>query len=149
MSVRNKDVRSLLDLVVGLDRRYTWKIDGRTINVFPRSVADDPMYLLNRRIPVLTVSNAKDVDDAVDQVMSQAAADQPILLDSIGSPPPFAEPWSVVLKDCSLREVFNRIAAHSGPTYGWQFAATRSRHFRQMNFHYRLSGPRGQDDLTK
>lgn len=142
LKTSNQDVRGMLGLVVGLDQRYTWKLDGRTINVFPRSVADDSNYLLNRRVPVLTISNAKDVDEAVNQVMLQAAADQPILLDSMGSPPSFAEPWSVVLKDCSLREIFNRIAARSGPTYGWQFVTTRSRNFRQLNFHSRLAGPR-------
>src|SRR6266849_10601886 len=40
-------VKHALDWLCSLDPRYTWKLEGRTINIIPRDRVSDPNYLFN------------------------------------------------------------------------------------------------------
>jgi hypothetical protein len=47
-----------------------------------------------------------------------------------------AKPWTVTLKDVTVREVLDQIAQQFGPSYGWQFYGAQN--FRMITFHESL-----------
>lgn len=127
-----------LDNLCELDRTFTWKRNGNTANIFPRSLENDSSYLMNRRIDRVTFKNTPDAQKAVFEAVAQLAGpkEQIAVLQS-GLSIAFPHAWTASFKSVTVREVFDRIAQQLGPTYGWQFGGGAD--FRVVTFHQRLS----------
>lgn len=127
LQLKDKSVREILDALCQADSRYTWSMDGTTVDLFPRAVINDPSYLLNRKLERFELTNATDVQNGllaivrrlpppVEQIaQAQAGGDDPY--------PP--EPWTVTFENLTVREVVNRLAAHGGQCAVWIFGGAR------------------------
>src|SRR5215471_10067399 len=65
LNLENQTVRDILDDLCQADARYTWSMDGETINIYPRASIGDPSYLLNTWLDRITVTNIPDPDQAL------------------------------------------------------------------------------------
>lgn len=128
----------VLDRLCALDPTFTWIRGRNTVNVLPRALADDPNYLLNRKIEELTFREVQKADDAVMDMVGQLSGPrQQIAVLQVGMSLNLARPWTVTLKDVTVRDVFDEIARQLGSTYGWQFSGAQD--FRVITFHELLS----------
>ncbi len=121
-----------LDWLCKLDPRFTWSLDGTTINIFPRETEKD--YLLNRKISIQFTSMVK-ADDVVSKVITPVSrsGESFISWSSAGS---FSKPWTATFQDITVRAALNRIAQQLGPGYGW--VVDGSRQVRFYSFHMGL-----------
>ena len=136
-------IPEVLDRLCELDATFTWKRVGNTANLFPRSLEGNPNYLLNRRVAVLTLTNAPDAEKAIFEAVDQLPGPkEQIAVLQTGISLTFAKPWTATFKDITIREAFDQIAQQFGPTYGWQFGGATD--FRIITFHQHLAAkPKG------
>lgn len=115
-------IREVLDKLCSLDQAFTWTRIGNTANIVPRAMLDDPRYLLNRRLEILSFKDVSNAQDAVLEMLGQLPGprEQVAILQS-GIPLSFAHPWTATFRNVTVREVFDNIAQQFGPTYDWQF----------------------------
>lgn len=134
LDLKNKTVRELLDAMCKADGRFTWSADGVTVNVFPRAVAANNSYLLNRKLKTLELKNATDVQDGLLAIVRQLPppAEQVANAQLGGDDPYPREPWTVTYQNLTVREVVNRLAAHGGPCGTWIFGGAED--FRSFGF---------------
>jgi hypothetical protein len=118
MRVENKTVGEILDALCGLDSRYTWSMDGSSINVYPRATISDGAYLLNLQIEQITIVEAAD-PYAVLGPLSRQHPEQQIGYAHLGGDPRYAGPWSVTFEHLTVRQLINRVAEHMGPQTSW------------------------------
>jgi hypothetical protein len=131
-------VSEVLDGLCALDEAFTWARNGNMVNVFPRVLARDPHYFLNRTIDELTLTDMPGAEEAVFKTVEQLPGPkEQIAIMQVGTSVSFASPWSTTLQGASVREVFDLIARQLGPTYGWQL--TGAEDFRLIIFHQGLS----------
>jgi len=111
-------VREALDWVCGLDPRYTWKLEGRTINIIPRDRLSDPNYLFNRKLSGLRFVELRKADDSLDKIFKPVArkGESVITLSDAGS---FSKPWSVAFENITVRDALDRVAENLGVGHGW------------------------------
>lgn len=127
----------VLDALCSLDPTFVWVRNGNMVNVLPRALAGDPNYLLNRTIQELVLKDVPGAQEAVFEVAAGLAGPkEQIAIMQVGTPIGFAQPWSVTLRNVTVREVFDLIAEKLGPAYGWQF--TGAQDFRIITFHQGL-----------
>jgi hypothetical protein len=134
LQLKEKSVREILDALCQADPRFTWSADGSTVNVFPRATIKDSSYLLNRRLPTFALTNATDAQNGLLAIARQLPppAEQ-IAQAQVGGDDPYPpEPWTITLRDISVREAVNRIAAHGGPCAVWIFGGAKD--FRSFGF---------------
>ena len=130
-------VSEVLNRLCAIDSTFAWTRIGNMTNVAPRSVANDPSYLLNRKVGELTFRGVRAADDAVMQIADELPGSrEQIALLAAGMSLGFAQPWSTTLKDVTVREVLDLIAEQLGPSYGWQFSGSQD--FRIGTFHQGL-----------
>jgi hypothetical protein len=48
-----------MDTLCKSDRRYTWSVDGSSVNVYPRETVGNSSYLLNRELHSIALKNIK------------------------------------------------------------------------------------------
>jgi hypothetical protein len=113
----------LLDNLCELDPTFTWERNGNMVNVLPRSIHDDPRYLLNRPVSKVSFQEVQNATDAVMKLVDQLPGPrEQVAILQVGSPLNFAQPWSVTLKDLNVRQVIDEIARRLGSSFGWQFS---------------------------
>lgn len=133
--LREKSVREVLDALCQADGRYVWSVDGSTINLFPKAVADDPTYLFNRKVVRYMLKDVTDIQDGLLAIIRQLPPpEEQVAIAQVGGggdpyPP---EPWSLTLDNRSVREVVNRLASHGGQCAVWIFGGARD--FRAFGF---------------
>jgi hypothetical protein len=134
LQLRNKTVREILDALCQADSRFTWSVDGATINVFPRAVVNDPTYLLNRKLAKFELRNASDAQDGLLAIVHQLPPPiEQVANAQVGGADPYPpEPWTVSLENVTVRQVINRLAAHGGPSGIWIFGGAND--FRSFGF---------------
>lgn len=127
----------VLNEICALDGRYAWSRDGNVVNIYPSKTLGDPNYLFNRRIPVFHLNAVSQASSAAIQADEELPGprSQLILLGAGGTD--FAKPWTVTLKNLTLRMAMNRIAQHLCATCGWQLLKSRSSEPTVM-FYYKL-----------
>ena len=134
LQIQDKSIRKILDALCDADSRYTWSMDGATVDVFPRTVIADPSYLLNRKLDSFELRNASDVQDGLLAIARQLPPPvEQIAQAQIGgddSYPP--ESWTVTLENVTVRQVVNRLAEHCGPCAVWIFGGAKD--FRAFGF---------------
>src|SRR5262249_5827854 len=134
LQLRNKSGREVLNALCEADPRYTWSIDGPTVNVFPKHVLGDSSYLLNRRLDRFELRKATDVDDGLLAISRQLPlpTEQVAHVQTSGDDPYPPKPWTVIYHHLTVREVVNRLAEHGGPCAAWTFGGSKD--FRYFAF---------------
>lgn len=132
--LENKSMREILDALCQLDSRYTWSVDGATVNFFPRTILNDRSYLLNRSFPRFELQNATDVQNGLLAIVRQLPPpSEQIAQAQVGGDDPYPlEPWNITLEKVTVRQVVNRLAAHGGPYGIWIFGGAKD--FRSFGF---------------
>lgn len=117
--LENKKVREILDALCAADPRYTWSVDGLTINVFPRARAQDKTDLLNFRIGQLRLVDLHDPYHALKPLTKLFPGEQiGWQQGGIGSNA-YSEPWTVTFEELTVRQFANRLAEHMGSRTAW------------------------------
>ncbi len=134
LRLKGKSVRQILDALCQADPRYTWTLDGATVNVFPKDVANEPSYLLNRKLEKFELKNATDVQNGLLAIVRQLPppVEQVAEAQMGGADPYPLEPWTVTMENLTVRQVVNRLAAHGDPCAAWIFGGSKD--FRTFGF---------------
>jgi len=134
LQLKDKSVREIIDALCQADARYTWSIDGTTVDFFPRAVISDPSYLLNRRLAKFELKDATDVQDGLLAIVRQLPPPvEQIAQAQVGGGDPYPpEPWTVTFENLTVRQLVNRLAAHGGQCAVWIFGGARD--FRAFGF---------------
>jgi hypothetical protein len=134
LELKNKTVREVLDALCQADPRFTWSMDGATVNVFPRAVSSDDAYLLNRRLERFELKNATDMQNGLLAIVQQLPPPvEQVANAQLGGDDPYPpEPWTVTYHNLTVRQVVNRLALHGGPCGIWIFGG--SSEFRSFGF---------------
>jgi hypothetical protein len=134
LSLKDATVKEILDALCKADPRYTWSLDGSTVNVYPRETAQDPSYLLNRRLEKLDIKNITDIDEGLLAIAHQLPPPQEQLAHAqMGGDAAYpSEPWSTTFEKLTVRQAVNRLSGHMGGHSAWLFYG--SREFRAFSF---------------
>jgi hypothetical protein len=134
LHLKDKTVRQILEALCLADPRFTWSIDRSTINVFPKAIIGDSLYLLNRKLQKFELKNATDVQSGLLAIVRQLPPpDEQIAEAQVGGGDPYpAAPWTVTYHNLMVRQVLNRIALHGGPCGIWIFSGSTD--FRALGF---------------
>lgn len=134
LQLKDKSIREILDALCQADSRYSWSMEGATVNLFPRAVVNDRSYLLNRKLAKFQLKSATDVQDGLLAIVRQLPppVEQIAQAQAGGDDPYPPEPWTVTFEDLTLRQVVNRLAAHGGQCAVWIFGGSRD--FRAFGF---------------
>lgn len=111
---------TVLDEICALDRRYAWSRDGGMVNVYPWKTVADRNYLFNRRIPIFHLDAVPQADSAVIRAVDELPGKRSQLIVLGTGRTDFASPWTITLKNLTLRLAVNRIAQHLCVSCGWQ-----------------------------
>jgi hypothetical protein len=65
LTLRDVNVRGILDTLCKSDNRYTWSADGSSVNVYPRETIANSSYVLNRELDSITLENISRPSDAL------------------------------------------------------------------------------------
>jgi hypothetical protein len=127
----------ILDQFCQLDPTFSWQQFGTDVNVFPRSLMNDPTYVLNRKIEGFNLIDAPDANTALFTALSflPGPREQIAILQS-GMSLSFSRLWTASFKNITIRELLDKIAEQMGGNYGWQFGGAAN--FRMVTFHVRL-----------
>jgi hypothetical protein len=134
LQLENKSMREVFDALCQADSRYTWSIENRFVNFYPRDVSHDSHYLFNRKLVRLELKDATDVQDGLRAIVRQLPppAEQ-IAQAQIGGADPYPPaPWSVTFQNLTVRQVVNRVATHGGQCAVWIFGGAQD--FRSFGF---------------
>jgi hypothetical protein len=128
-------LKDALDWLCGLDPRYTWKREGRIINIIPRDTLSDPNYLFNRKLSGLRFVDLRHASDTFDKIFKPVSKvnESVISLDDAGS---FSKPWTVAFENISVRDALDRVAENLGAGRGWMVYGNNET--RIINFYERL-----------
>lgn len=127
-------VREILEALCGMDGRYTWSQDGSVVNVYPRSIADDPSYLLNRRIPQVELKEASDAYQVLNPITHNLPPPkEQIGYSHVGGDVLYSKPWTTTFDNLTVRQIINRATSHLGPHGGWVFYGSQD--LRWFTFH--------------
>lgn len=147
-SIPPETISMTLDQLCAADRSYTWTHTRTAVNVFPKKLEQDQHYLLNQRIPLLAFVDITDAKAAVFSVVSQVGGrKQQIAVLQSGTSLSFPKPWTATFSNVTVRQAFDYIAQHLGPTFGWQFGGADD--FRVLTFHDRLTENPASGNATK
>ncbi len=119
--IQDASLEKALDWLCSLDPRYTWRRDGSTVNIFPRSTLHDQNYFFNRRLSTLVFREVSKPMEAVSSVVRPVSKPNESLVSWQGIED-FPKPWTASLANVSVRQALNRIAQQLGPGYGWLVA---------------------------
>ena len=103
--LKNRTVREILDALCQSDPRFTWSIDGATVNVFPRAIISDRSYLLNRDLERFDLKDATDVQQGLLAIVRQLPPpNEQIANAQIGGDDTYPpEPWTVTYNNLTVR----------------------------------------------
>ena len=134
LELKGKTIREVLNALCEADHRFTWSMDGATVNVFPRAISNDASYLLNRKLERFELKNATDVQNGLLAIVNQLPPPVEHVAEAqIGGADPYPpEPWTVTFQNLTVRQVVNRLAAHGGRCGTWIFGGSMD--FRTFGF---------------
>jgi hypothetical protein len=126
-------VKEVLDTLCKYDTRYTWSVDGATVNVYPRATTDDPNYLPNRMISKILVTQLRDPYQVFGPLQKVLPSGEQLGYMGIGGDTSYPQPWTAELQDITVRQLMNRAAEHMGPHSSWIFHGSKQDRF--FGFH--------------
>ncbi len=132
-------LRTALFAICAADPRYTWSIDGATVNVYPQSVSSDPAYLMNRELYSFRLDHAVDIQDGFLAIVHQLPppTEQVAILQAGGDSSYPPEPWTVTYERVTVRQAINRLAEQMGGSTSWFFSGSKD--FRHFAFFHRAA----------
>jgi hypothetical protein len=114
-----KTVREILDQLCRADSRYTWSIEGATVNVYPIATIGDPSYLLNLSIRRVEVKDIPDPDQGLTP-LSRLFTQQQIGYSGPGlASNAYTESWTSAFENLTVRQFIDGLAEHMGPRTSW------------------------------
>lgn len=128
LHLRATTIRQILDTLCNYDSRYTWSSDGRTINVFPRTVMLDRNYLLNRIVVSISFSSITSADDVLTP-LAHIFPNEQIGYTHMGGDPSYEKPWSISFTNITVRQLMNRAAENILPGATWIFSGSKDQRF--------------------
>jgi hypothetical protein len=131
--LKNATTREALNALCAADPRFTWSLDGLTVNIFPRITVTDSKYLLKRKLPKFRLTAITDIDHGLFAIPEQLPGPvEQIAHSQIGGDDSYpTEPWSASFEDITVRQAVNRLAEHMGNSSSWIF---RSRDTEKRNY---------------
>ena len=134
IKMENRTFREVLDALCSFDGRYTWSLDGTTVNVYPKATVGDGSYLMNRRLLKLELRGVSAAEDAMFAAVAQLPPPfEQIAFAQAGGNTSFPAPWTSTFENLTLRQALNLIARNIAPSGGWVLSG--SREFRTVGFH--------------
>lgn len=127
LHLEDKSVGEILTALCEADSRYACSVEGVTVNLFPRSVLDDPTYLLNRTIEKFELEKVTDIQVGLFAIARQLPPPaEHIAHVQIGGDDPYPpEPWTAAYRNLTVRQILNRLATHGGPCGTWISGGSR------------------------
>jgi hypothetical protein len=148
LSLEDQTVSQILDALCGRDARYTWVRDGLTVNVYPQSTVNDSSYLPNRQFAQAGLLQVKNAEQAVFALVAQIPPPfEQIAVMQVGGDTSYATAWTTTFRNMTVRQAFNLIARHLGPTGGWSLGG--SREFRTIGFHTGTIHYKSENERTR
>jgi hypothetical protein len=137
----NPTIREILNALCAADPRYTWSLDGLTVNVFPSSTMTDSKYLLNRELASFRINGITEIDLGLLAIAQQLPGPmEQIAHAQVGGDASYPiEPWTASLGDLTVRQAINRLVEHMGSSSFWFFGG--SDEFRYFAFYRGVSRP--------
>ena len=130
LSLHDVTVRDIIDTLCKSDRRFTWSVDGSSVNVYPRETVGISSYLLNRELDSIALKNIKSPSDALTTLMKLLPGEQLGYRGiGLGINNDYPEPWNAVFDNLTVRQLMNRLSEHNGPHGGWIWSGSRGRRF--------------------
>jgi hypothetical protein len=135
VQLASPSTRQVLDALCAADPRYTWSVDGSTVNVFPRSTVTDLKYLLNRKLAEFRLDGITQIDEGLFAIADQLPGPlEQIAHAQIGGDATYpTKPWSVTFKNLTVRQAVNRLVEHMDTSSAWIFGG--SDEFRYFAFY--------------
>lgn len=133
VNLNNASVKEILDTLCQYDSRYTWSIDGATVNIYPRAAADDPHYLPNLKISKIALTDLRNAYSVFGPLEKVLPPGEQLGYMGMGGDTNYPTPWTAELEDITVRQLVNRAAEHMGPQSSWVFHGSKSDRF--FGFH--------------
>jgi hypothetical protein len=126
ISLRNATVREIVDSLCTYDSRYMWSLDGKTINIYPKTTMEDVAYLLNRRLERIAVTSIPDPGEGLTFLDKQLPPPrEQLAYAGVGGDPSYSTPWTVAFEDVTVRQFINRLSEHMGQHTSWVFYGSK------------------------
>lgn len=121
----DKTLSQLLDNLCQKDPGYMWSLNGPTINVYPRNVADSPSYFLNRRLERVDFNDLRSADGILFSVIHRLIPDEQVAFCQVGGNDNYDVPWTASFSNITVRELLNEAAAHLGAHSYWVLSGSK------------------------
>jgi hypothetical protein len=118
LTLRDENVRDILDTLCNSDNRYTWSTDGSSVNVYPREIIGNTSYLLNRKLDSIALENIHGPSDALNTLVRLLPGEQ-LGVAQVGLYNGYPESWTASFSHLTVRQLMNRLSEHNGPRGGW------------------------------
>ena len=128
LNLHDVTVRDIIDTLCNSDARYTWSVDGSSVNVYPRETVGTSSYLLNRELHSIALKNINGPSDALTSLMKLLPGEQ-LGYAGIGVNNAYPEPWNAVFDNLTVRQLMNRLSEHNGSRGGWIWSGSRGQRF--------------------
>jgi len=128
LTLRDENVRDILDTLCKSDDRYTWSADGSSVNVYPREIIGNSSYLLNRKLDSITLENINSPSDALNTLMRLLPGEQ-LGVAQVGLYNGYPESWTASFNHLTVRQLMNRLSEHDGPRGGWIWSGFEGQRF--------------------
>lgn len=135
-SKRDISIREALDWLCSLDPRYEWSEDHGMVNVFPRAVAKDPNYPMNRRVGQLEIRSDSPFEAVFEASRSLPPPAIPLGSLSFGIQQNYPKKMTFDFSGKSIREIANTAAHTMGNSWGWELTGWEG--YRLLFFHVHL-----------
>lgn len=128
LSLENARVRDIVEALCQFDGRYTWSIDGATINIFARETIGKSDYLLNRELEEITLTKITSPDEALTP-LAKLLPNEQLGYAGVGADDSYSQSWSAVFNHLTVRQLMNRASEHMGPRGGWIWSGSKEQRF--------------------
>jgi hypothetical protein len=128
LTLHDVAIRDIIDTLCRFDRRYTWSVDGSSVNVYPRETVGNSSYLLNRELASIALRNINGPSNALTPLMKLLPGEQ-LGYAGIGINNDYPEPWNAVFNNLTVRQLMNWLSEHNGSRGGWIWSGSRGQRF--------------------
>ena len=130
LNLHDVTVRDIIDTLCKSDARYTWSVDGSSVNVYPGETVGNSSYLLNRVLDSIALENIYRPSDALTALM-KLLPDEQLGYAGIGTgiDNDYPKPWNAVFFNLTVRQLMNRLSEHNGPNRGWIWSGSTGQRF--------------------
>ena len=128
LTLRDVNVRGILDTLCESDNRYTWSADGSSVNVYPREIIGNSSYLLNRELDSIALEKINHPFDALNTLTRLLPGEQ-LGIAQAGPYNGYPEAWTASFSHLTVRQLMNRLSEHDGPRGGWIWGGSVGQRF--------------------